>query len=596
MPKHGPDGRSLSEWIAEVERDSPKAAADLEGRLGSLLGRVIQNSPRVALHFLRRHRASGIDALTELPSLLTRLGHRLMDGGKSHEIEELVRLMDEWGIAIDDALLADLGAGYAREGWLDKAREVFRRVLKSKPRQASGVRGLYEIAKREELTSDAQALLTELIEADPSPATVAFTYRERRRLPPEGGPPIRIALVSSYVLDQLIPHLDFECRKIGLVPEFYQAPFNQYGQEILQESSALYEFKPEIVFVALALEDLAPETAGCPSAEDLERVGQAVGEQMVALVQVLCDRCPALIVVHEFVLVRRRTFGILDNKGSKGLVGWCRELNQRLAGALRSLERVHLLPLNEVIGSVGKKHAYDPKMWFMARMLLSEAALPELARYSMRYVKPLKGLTRKCVVLDLDGTPWGGILGELGPDGIHLGPTAPGVEYVDFQRALLDLSQRGILLAVCSKNNLEDALAVIRNHEYMVLREGHFSAIRINWRNKAENIREIAEELNIGLEAMVFIDDNATERELVRQLLPEVLTVEPPSDPSRYRTMLEDMSDFELLAITREDELRGAQYQAMQRRRAARRAAVSLEQYLHSLEIKAEIGPAGGIS
>jgi len=269
-------------------------------------------------------------------------------------------------------------------------------------------------------------------------------------------------------------------------------------------------------------------------------------------------------------------------------------LNQGWAGGLRSLERVHLLPLNEVIGSVGKKHAYDPKMWFMARMLLSEAALPELARYSMRYVKPLKGLTRKCVVLDLDGTLWGGILGELGPDGIHLGPTAPGVEYVDFQRALLDLSQRGILLAVCSKNNLEDALAVIRNHEYMILREGHFSAIRINWRNKAENIREIAEELNIGLEAMVFIDDNATERELVRQLLPEVLTVEPPSDPSRYRTMLEDMSDFELLAITREDELRGAQYQAMQRRRAARRAAVSLEQYLHSLEIKAEIGPAGG--
>lgn len=228
----------------------------------------------------------------------------------------------------------------------------------------------------------------------------------------------------------------------------------------------------------------------------------------------------------------------------------------------------------------------------MASMRIGDAALPELGACYMRYVKPLKGLTRKCIVLDLDGTLWGGVVGEVGPEGVALGPTAPGAEYMEFQGSLLNLTRRGILLAVCSKNNPEDALAVIRNHKYMLLREEHFGAVRINWRNKAENLREIAEELNVGLDSLVFLDDNPVERELIRQLLPEVLTPELPRDPSRYRVILEEMSDFELLAVTREDEIRMAQYQAMAKRRAIRDTARSLDEYLASLEIEVEVKPA----
>jgi FkbH-like protein len=191
--------------------------------------------------------------------------------------------------------------------------------------------------------------------------------------------------------------------------------------------------------------------------------------------------------------------------------------------------------------------------------------------------------------LDLDGTLWGGIVGEVGSDGIHLGPAAPGIEFVEFQRALLNLTRRGIILALCSKNNMDDAMAVIRHHKYMVLREEHFGSMRINWKNKADNIRDIARELNIGLDSIVFIDDNPTERELVRQLLPEVLTVEMPKDFSRYRSTLESLSDFELLAVTREDEMRAAQYQASGKRQATRSMAKSLGEYLCSLNIKVEI-------
>jgi len=245
-----------------------------------------------------------------------------------------------------------------------------------------------------------------------------------------------------------------------------------------------------------------------------------------------------------------------------------------------------------VLGWVGHERSHHPKTWHMGSMRIGETALPALARYSMRYVKALMGLTKKCVVLDLDGTLWGGIVGEAGAEGIALGPTAPGIEYVEFQRALLDLTRRGVLLAVCSKNNPEDALPVIRSHPHMVLREEHFAAMRVNWNNKADNIAEIAEELNIGLDSLVFIDDNPNERELIRQLLPEVTTVELPRDPSLYRRMLEDMTDFDLLALTAEDEKRAARYQENAKRRAERGAAASLDEYLRSLQIRAEIGLA----
>jgi FkbH-like protein len=170
---------------------------------------------------------------------------------------------------------------------------------------------------------------------------------------------------------------------------------------------------------------------------------------------------------------------------------------------------------------------------------------------------------------------------------VQLGPTAPGIEYLEFQEGLLNLTRRGILLAISSKNNPDDVLPIIRKHPYMRLREEHFAAVRINWRSKVENLPEIAQELNIGLDSLVFMDDNPHECEMMRQMLPEVLTVSLPSDPSRYRETLQEMSDFELLAITQEDETRSAQYQAMSHRRSVRAAAASLEDYLHSLDIHA---------
>ena len=583
----------LTQWIKEIEQHYPLEKIDPSKRLEYLLELLISQSPLQALQFLKRHRGNGIQTLPSLQCSLDVLANELLRTREVQHVEELIQLAAEWHARIPDAVLQQLAKIYAQQGNFPKAQETLGIGLKREPQSPQILRALYVLAKAKSQTAEAHGLLNQLIQVDPSLATLSFAYKERMSLPSATGQPVRIALLSSYVLDQLIPYLDFECRKVSLVPEFYLAPYNQYTQMVLNPTSAFYQFKPEIVFLALAIEDLFPEITGYPSVDNLDKAGKEIRERVLMLVRELHRRCSALIVVHGFALMHHSPHGILDDKSPNGLAGWIEGLNRSLANDLRSQERAYLLPLNEILGWAGKERSNNPKMWYMAKMRLGGAAFPKIANYSMRYLKPLKGLTRKCIVLDLDETLWGGIVGESGPEGIHLGPTAPGVEYMEFQKALLNLTRRGILLAVCSKNNPEDALQVLRSHKYMILREEHFSAMRINWRSKADNLREIAQELNIGLDSMVFIDDNPKERELIRQLLPEVLVVDLPSDPSRYRTTFEELSDFELLSITREDQMRLMQYKAIRKRETLRSSTPSLEEYLRSLQIKAEITLAG---
>jgi len=453
---------------------------------------------------------------------------------------------------------------------------------------------VYRELKASGRTAEAHAALNRLVELDPSGGTATFAHRERAKLGEVGERPVRIAILSSYVLDPLVPFLDVECRRAGLTPAFYVAPFNQCTQEVLNPSSGLYAFGPEIVFVALDLEDLFPAVRRVPSVDDLARGRAEIRGTVAGLVQELHARSTALIVVHELTFTGSSPHGILDNRRGDGLSRWTEDVNRDLAEDLGAQAHAFLLPLRQVLGRAGNERGQSRKLFYMARMRHTDGALRELASYSMRYVKPLKGLTRKCVVVDLDGTLWGGVVGEVGPDGIQLGPVAPGIEFVDFQEALLNLTKRGILLAVCSKNNPDDVMPVLREHKHMVLREEHFAAVRINWRNKAENLREIAEELNIGLDSFVFLDDNPVERELIRQMLPQVLTIELPRDASQYRPTLENLSDFELLALTKEDEQRASQYRANRQRQALELSSGSLDDYLHSLEIRAEIARAEG--
>lgn len=196
---------------------------------------------------------------------------------------------------------------------------------------------------------------------------------------------------------------------------------------------------------------------------------------------------------------------------------------------------------------------------------------------------------KKCLVLDLDNTLWGGIVGEDGPEGIQLSLSAPGNHYVAFQQAILDHYNRGVLLAINSRNNPEDALQVIRTHPNMILKEQHFAATRINWQDKAQNLRELAQELNIGLDSLVFIDDDPTNRALVRSTVPEVEVPELPTDPAEYARFLNALGHFSAEVITDEDMMRGNLYVTERLRREAEKQFGTKEDFLQSLRLELSI-------
>lgn len=427
--------------------------------------------------------------------------------------------------------------------------------------------------------------LTQLGRMSSSPAVVQQVMRMRLGLPEMQGVPVRLALLSSFTIDGLKPFLDVECRASQLVPSLYLAPFNSWEREVRDPGSALYAFDPEIVFLSAAIDDLLGLSHEY-SVEELLSLGSSAIDRVTSAVESLRAKSSCAIVVHNFLSAFTET-GVMTADASRAQ--WLGALNCELAARLSTTANAFVLDLATLLPHAGGA-ADDAKLRHYARMRISHALLPELARAYVRFVVPWKGLARKCVIVDLDNTLWGGIIGEDGLSGIRLGDASPGSEYVELQHFLKGLINRGFILAVASKNNEADALEVLRHHDAMVLRESDFVTRRINWRPKPENVESIARELNIGLDAIVFIDDNPDERELMRQLLPQVLTVELPRDASKYRRVLERLPELQVLRVSAEDRERTQLYHARRDREQARESAGSTADFLASLDIRVELG------
>jgi FkbH-like protein len=232
---------------------------------------------------------------------------------------------------------------------------------------------------------------------------------------------------------------------------------------------------------------------------------------------------------------------------------------------------------------------HDEHKWLTVRLPIKADCLMYLAQEWLRFIHPLAGKVCKALVMDLDNTLWGGVIGEDGLAGIQVGLDYPGAAYAAVQRVILDLYQRGIILAVCSKNNPADAMEALEHHPEMLLRPHHFASMRINWQDKAQNLREIAAELNIGIEALAFLDDNPAERHWVRSELPEVTVIDLPNDPMDYSQALRDAPVFERLSLSAEDRERGRYYAEQRQRTELESSAVSLEDFYRSLQMEVEI-------
>jgi FkbH-like protein len=407
--------------------------------------------------------------------------------------------------------------------------------------------------------------------------------------------PLKIAISRNFTIDAMSPVLEGELVRAGFYPKLYLGEYDGISQDLLDPQSALYAFGPDFIILAQWLETLAPRVATrflsfSASALDAE-IDRVLGEIRGRLAA-LRQHSTAPVLLNNFVLPPYPALGILDAQSDSYQAGSVLRLNHGLQQCAREFPDVYLVDLMGLTARIGYTQAFDERFWHIGRAPLSRTALTMLAREYVKFVRALRGRARKCLVLDCDNTLWGGVIGEDGIEGIKLGSTYPGSCYQAFQREILNLKDRGVILALCSKNNEEDVTDVIRSHPDMLLRKEDFATWQINWNDKVTNLRKIAAQLNLGLDALVFADDSRFECDFVRENLPQVEVIHLGEEPSAFTRLLNSGAHFDSLTLSYEDRVRTQMYQAEAQRQELQASATSLPEYLAQLQIVATLGSA----
>jgi FkbH-like protein len=413
--------------------------------------------------------------------------------------------------------------------------------------------------------------------------TMLETTRDRGRT--AHLPRLRWALLSNVTQEPLRPFLKQLCYDIGFDADIWVGGFDT----ALQDATAPESANADVVVVALRLPALAPALVDrflTLTAAEVQAETQRALDYVSAVCSALRTRSKAVILVHGFETPVHPALGVLDYRNAAGQVNTIRRLNLDMVERLSRDGSTFVVDLDAIRSRLAGDRFIDPRTWHIGRIPYTRAAMRAIADEYLRVVRAVKGRNRKCLVVDADGTLWGGIVGDDGPDGVRIGRSFPGSAFYEFQQALLALRDRGILLALCSKNDRAAVDAVFETRAAdMPLQREHFAAMRVNWTDKAQNIREIASELNIGLDSLVFVDDNPHETELVSELLPAVHTILLPDDPVMYRDLIEGCDLFDTLTFSEEDRQRSDMY-AAERRRAEEASSMSVDDYLRGLEME----------
>jgi FkbH-like protein len=400
---------------------------------------------------------------------------------------------------------------------------------------------------------------------------------------------IKIAILGSFTLNGLKETLKVKTFEIGVNCDVYLAGYNQYNQEILNPESDLYKFKPDITFLIIDSRTILGDLFYYPysvSEEERKEIIKNSSNELNNLLQKFIEKSNSKLIVTNLFIPIYSPYGISESNEKYGLKEMVYDFNKKLSMNCLDQLSINVYDFNAFIAKYGESNVFNYNKFLLGDIKIDFEFIPHLAHDLMSYVKANLGKIRKCIVLDLDNTLWGGIVGEDGFNGIKLGKTSPDNAYVEFQKHLLSLQQRGIILAINSKNNWDDAIEVINKHPDMVLRERNFASIKINWNDKISNIKEISKELNIGLDSMVFFDDDQANREYMKKLLPEVLTIDLPKDPAQYSLTLMNLNDFSVFNITDEDKNRGEMYLQQKGRIELKNTAEDFEEYLNLLKSK----------
>ena len=405
-----------------------------------------------------------------------------------------------------------------------------------------------------------------------------------------GLPTRRLGLLGDSATQFLAKAIRARGYEAKMALEVFDADFDQIESQVLDAGSELYESKPEFVVLYPSVERLWARYSATPPGDRTSFADRIVAE-IRAWWQNIGRHSQAKIIHLNFIEFNDGVFGHFAAKTAASFPFQVKKINLELMNLAREENRVFMADLAGLAAHVGYDNAHDARLYATAKVALALDFLPAAAKAIVDIIRAIHGDLRKCLILDLDNTLWGGIIGDDGMEKIEIGELGLGHAYDALQQWARELKHRGIILAVCSKNDDAVARKPFQEHPDMTLKLDDIAVFRANWENKADNIRQIQKVLNIGFDSMVFVDDNPFERNLVREFLPAVTVPELPEDPALYVPFLRSLNLFETASFSDEDSQRTRQYQEETARGEFQKSFSSIEDFLAGLNMTGAVRP-----
>ena len=413
-------------------------------------------------------------------------------------------------------------------------------------------------------------------------------------------PHLGMVVLRNVTIEPIEFYLRYPALEMGFDADVRFGEYDNIIQEAVGGQGEIITGETDYVLVFMQLETLSSSLVcdyASLSMQDVEAEKLRIENHISSVAHGIRKQTDAVVLWHSFELPLYPALGVVDAQTADGQTELIMELNRVARSALKEIGNAYVVDMNLCVTRLGANEFYDRRYWHIARSPYSRSALAEIAREDFKVIRALRGKNRKCVVLDCDNVLWGGVVGEDGLSGIKLGQTYPGSFYCEAQREIVSLYNRGVIIALCSKNNEDDVWEVFRKHPDMVLEEKHIAAYEINWENKAANLRRLASSLNIGLDSIVFVDDSEQEVALIRQSLPEVETIHFLGEGSvGYSDMLTSCGLFDTLTFSAEDKKRGEMYKSEAARKNLAVKSIDMESYYESLEMMVSINLADDFS
>lgn len=414
-------------------------------------------------------------------------------------------------------------------------------------------------------------------------ANALMRHPEENATADRSGKALRVAVVGSHSIQHFVRVLNLFLDRAGIYADIYEGEYGGINMDVLDDNSELYKFKPEIVIIMTRYNDLHMETT-----EDLEREMSVLKNLWSHL-----DKISGVTVLQTNYAIRTaRPLGALEAAYPDSSLSLMRKLNMTMTEEHPA--NVHIVDMEYFSSYYGKKNWFDESSYFLTKQGFNMDYMGPVAAEMTRMIKAVSGHTNKCLVLDLDNTLWGGVVGDDGAMGIEIDPHNPlGEAYRHFQSYCLELKKRGVILAVNSKNDEDIAKEPFLKNPDMILKLDDIACFVANWNDKASNMSYIAKSLNIGIDTLVFFDDNPAEREIIRKFCPEVTVIDVPDEPENYVRALDSADPFEWAAVTKEDRERSDSYIQNARREEMMSSFVDYDEYLKALEMKGKCGLVG---